>query len=308
MNLSNILLKNPYFQYLLLLYISLSKYKIANEIYNISIIQFSCNDRVEIAISKNLYNKDFKPKKILLLCHSVCGSLYEFSFLAKKLIIDGYGVISYSRKNHGKLEYDKFNVVGCPITLDKIVGYIKNKFESEINLIGFSAGTSLIATYLGNNNMKNNKYISKAILISPGFYFKHSTEKMSKTAKILCFINMYVFFLKHNYKKNNIKLIKSIGFHEFINNMREQYGYKNSDLYFKEHDPKYYLDKIDIPVLFVNSIDDFIFHGNIIIPLIKELPDKKNFIFRIHKTGGHISFFKDLSGNTYIYDHIIEFI
>ncbi len=291
---------------MLLQYHSRNNVSIANDIYDVNTFKV-LDTEIELAMSKNMGSN---PSKILIFCHSVTGSYYEFANVFKRLISDGYGVISYSRKGHNSIKCDTINIVGCPNTLDKIIGYISSEFEaSKLYLVGVSAGTSLIATYLGNSNMLYRNRISKAALFSAGYHFEESMLKLSWFAKLLCFVNMFIFFLGHNLRNSNVELLKfSKGFDHFVFNIWKQLGYKHQSDYFRDHDPKWYIHKISTPCLFVNSLDDFVFHGDIITPIIDTILYKTNFTFKLYKYGGHICFFKDFRGNTLIYDHIIEML
>jgi hypothetical protein len=58
--------------------------------------------------------------------------------------------------------------------------------------------------------------------------------------------------------KENLKFQQSFNkdFQDFVNE------------YFLEHDPKYYLNNINSTVYFINSLDDFCFPSDTIMPII----------------------------------------
>ena len=84
--------------------------------------------------------------------------------------------ISYSRRGHDKeLTQSQFNSVGNLNDLELILDYINSNYPTlPIYGLGMSAGTSLLARYLGNKKEKSR--IELGILLSPGFHFKRSQK------------------------------------------------------------------------------------------------------------------------------------
>jgi predicted alpha/beta-fold hydrolase len=240
----------------------------------------------------------------------VTGDKHEFSRLAKKILNEDLssGVVSYNRKfrnfntiSSGTISLERkyqtnFSITGCRYLLNEVINYVYTTFKKKIILVGFSAGTSLIATYLGCPQTQNKEKIDYAILISAGFHYKESMHKMSRIYKVLCFLNLYIYFRTFHVKyKHNDILDLAFNFAKFnvFNYVISQYKYslfKSEDEYFRHHDPKYYLPNIKHKVYFLNSLDDFCFPGETIIPLINIYTKKDNFYFHILPTGGHICF------------------
>ena len=324
------LFNNPYIQYLYHVYYSKSNSAICDFIYEeIRIPLFDdMSHIVDFNISKNLLNKltACRIKKIYIICHSVTGDKYEFANIAAELLKDPVvGVISYSRKFRSdnktislSKKYQRvFNITGCRYLLDEIIGYVNNTFNSKglkkIVLLGFSAGTSLIACYLGCDLMKNKSSVSYSVLVSAGFHYEESMKKMPAFGQMLCFLNLYSYFYKFHvkYKHKDILNLKSLGLNNvsllsYIFNLYKYAGFSSKKEYFSFHDPVNYLPNITHKVYFLNAIDDFCFPETTIMPFISKYKHtKSNFYFDVKEYGGHICFYKSyIRRDTFISDYI----
>lgn len=248
------------------------------------------------------YSKNTNYDNIIIICHPVCGDYSHGAYLASKFIkFNNSLIISYSRKGvHKHLNNDNFNIVGCPHILDEIVNYTYKNFDKKpIYAIGFSAGTSLLSTYLG----KFNKHIQGAILISPGYCFQDSMNDMPIIAKILGFINIYTYYF-HMF--NNC-LIKTFHLNSFINKLYTQLQYKNIDEYYEYHDPIHVLENINIPILFINSKDDICFPNNSIKKHFPITLTNNNIVIFKFKYGSHLAFFNNFKDDPIYFNISIKF-
>ena len=268
----------------------------SKSIYTTEIINIG-NDDLILATSNN---KNFN--KILIICHSVCGSYKELSYLASILIKHNILVVSYSRKCHEKsLKYSNFNIVGCTDTLDTIVNIIHYRYKNIPKyLLGISAGSSLAALYLGTKN----KHIKSGILISPGYGFKHTMYNMPKFSQLLCYLNVYFYFKSYASERLN----QSCNLIEYCDNLYKQHGYKNKHEYYNNHDPINYIHDINVPCIFINAEDDFVFPGEVINNLIKYSIQNKNIKVIKLKYGSHNSFKYKWNSYPWIYEFILEYI
>lgn len=317
---------NPFIQFILHLYNSLNNKQISKNIYEeLRVPLFDNNNYiVDLNISKNILLKINKITSIYLFCHSVTGDKYEFAYIAKEILKDSnLGVISYNRKFRNKnstlslgtisLNEDinsEFNITGCRYLLDSLITYLYKNYlnkDTKIILVGFSAGTSLIACYLGCKKIKNKDKIKYSILVSAGFHYKKSMKQMPLLSKIICFINVYFYFKHVHINFNHKSLLDTLYYFNiflYILNIHKYSRFKTPNEYFLEHDPKYYLNNINSTIYFINSLDDFCFPEKTIVPLICKYKHKKNFIFYLENKGGHICFYKDLNFNSKIIDYI----
>ncbi len=316
---------NSILQFIIHLYNSLNNKKISNEIYEeLRIPLFDNNNYiVDLNISKNIL-KNNNVDIVYLFCHSVTGDKYEFAYIAKDILKNNKaGVISYNRKfrnskstlSSGTISLNEninceFNITGCRYLLDSLISYlykhILNKY-TKIILVGFSAGTSLIACYLGCNKIINKNKIKYSILVSAGFHYKESMKNMPMFSKIICFLNVYFYFKHIHINLNHSLLLDTIYYVNIFIYIAKLYKYSNFKTvneYFLEHDPIYYLKNIHSKVYFINSLDDFCFPDKTILPIISKYKYKKNFTFYLEKRGGHICFYKDLQFNNKIIDYI----
>lgn len=291
----NILFTFQITQILYSLYFAYLDKKYAKILYNTEIHSIN-NENILVATSKNVhYNK------IIIICHSVCGDYTQFAYLSSKLLKHNNALIlSYSRRGvHPELNNNQHNIVGCPDTLDYIVNYAHSKYNLPIYLLAVSAGTSLAATYLGTKN----KYVKSAILVSPGYQYEYSIKNMTFIARVLCFLNVYLFF----YRVANTKLRKTKSLTEYMYNLYHHLGYNSSEEYFDHHDPINHLSKISVPTVFINACDDFIFPKKNIRVAFEHALKNRNISIIATKYGSHIGFAHLFGKDPWIYDFIIEY-
>ncbi len=318
---------NPYFHYVYHMYMSNSNKQICDSIYEeIRVPLFdNMSHIVDFNISKNLLTDltSCRVKNIYIICHSVTGDKSEFANIASGLLKNSKNaVVSYSRKHREdnktislSNKYQRiFNITGCRFLLDSVVNYINTTFNpknsKKIILLGFSAGTSLIACYLGCRLMKYKDTISYSVLVSAGYHYKESMTKMPALSQFLCVLNLYTYFYKFHVKYNHTDILSiySNGFTllSYIFNLYKYAGFKNKEEYFKFHDPVNYLNNIKSKVFFLNALDDFCFPGSTIIPIISKYKDtKSNFTFNLKELGSHICFYKNYTNKeTIIVDYV----
>lgn len=315
---------HPCIQFLLYKYNTLNNKKIANEIYEeLRVPLFDKRKHiVDFNISKNLLTGAKTISTIYLFCHSVTGDKYEFAHIAKRILENPHNaVISYNRKfrrrnsalSSGTISLNrkyqsKFNITGCRYLLDEIIGYIAMHFKKNIVLLGFSAGTSLIACYLGCQEMKYKHNIKYSILVSAGYHYEESMRKMPKVFNVLAFFNLYFYFKEYHDKYDHTDIKKLLYLKanvlQYVLSLSKYSGFVDSKEYFLHHDPKNYLMNISSDVYFINAYDDFCFPKQTIDPIIQIYKAaKRNFTFYLEESGSHISFYKN-KNETKIYDYI----
>lgn len=184
--------------------------------------------------------------------------------------------------------------------LECVVQHILNKFESlyrEIALIGFSMGGNVILKYLGEQGVKMNPIIKKAVVYSVPCHIESANTEIHKKQNAL--------YLKRFMNKLNEKTaIKAKLFPETIqfdqkNKPKDFYlfdklytapinGFKSNVDYWQRASSFQFLKNISIPTLMINAADDT-FLSEACYP--KELAEKHPFLFlEIPKYGGHVGF------------------
>ncbi len=270
--------------------------KFSKNIYNKEILTINNNQILYV------YSNNINYDKVIIICHAACGNYTQSSYFANFLIKNNNAlIVSYSRKGaHKELNNNNFNLVGCPSILDEIVKLTNLKFNKPIYAIAFSAGTSLLSTYLSNYNT----LIKSAFLISPGFCYENSIRRMSNFPKILSFIHIYKTFyhIMPNNLKNKYSLIS------LMDNLYIQLPYKTKTEYFLEHNPINYLHKINIPIICINAIDDICFPIENIKEFFPKVLLNKNITIITLKYGSHLGFFNYFNFNPIYFNFISQYL
>lgn len=304
---------NNYIQYMVFIIISsVNSYK-GDNIYNTRIINFRDNEQTILA--EGILNDN--PKGILLILHTVFGNYLDSCNDLNKICNElNFKLVSYSRRGHSlNLYKPKFNSVGHQEDLADIISIIKNKYtNTPIYIIGLSAGSSLLARYLGNN--KHDNTIKGAILISPGYNFKKAIKTMPWICNKLLVNKAKNFFLKKNkillkhYNKNAYNaLIKSKSMNDWHNNQYHFVNeYNNIDEYYYDHDPVHVLEKISIPILYLNALDDMIFTKDLVLEYKELVKKSKNKIIIHTNRGSHCAFFTGIFLTSWSFEVSKKFI
>ncbi len=302
---------NKYIQ--CILYITVGWFKdlyIYKKVYDIENIIL--NDKEELIIA---WGKSIKPPKgVIIWLHTLCGNFYESSYLANEINKEINLVsVSYSRRGHSTLlKNPKFNTVGNLEDLIFIISKIKKKYPNlPIYAIGLSAGTSLLAQYLGTYNTT----ISAAILISPGYNFEDSQNHMPLLSSFLITNYIKYFFLYPN--KNILKNKDKNTYNSLLNaktikewhNFQWKYSSKESlDEYYKKHNPVHLIDNISCPILFINALDDIIFPKELIEKYTNIISICKKSIIVHTNYGSHLGFYEGLIPEQWTLQVIKEFL
>lgn len=136
-------------------------------------------------------------KAVLVLAHTLIGDLFDNVELARELLARGWAVVSYSRRGHGiPLARPIFNTVGCQRTFRSVLALARERFpESPMFAVGSSAGSSVVACYLGDTG--ESTMLAGAALISPGYDFE-AALMMPELPSRLCTRRLKNYFLWPN--------------------------------------------------------------------------------------------------------------
>lgn len=289
-----------YSSYLQFLYydkcISLRNRKIANDIYKTEPLIFHDQEESIIAWGKNI---NYSPNIVVLFLHNVCGDYRDNSELAKYLIKTMNCIpVSYSRRGHSMpLKNPYFNTVGDQDDLKLVLTKIQQRYMNlPIYAVGSSAGSSLLAKYLGSS--ANSNLISAAALISPGYGFQQSLMTMPMLQSKLAAKNVKKLFLFPN--KQLLQKHDKQAYNDLYNatSMLEwhQHQWKfdktaNIESYYEKHDPVNVLQNIKCPILYINAMDDFLFPKKLVSKFTFLTDTCPNTIIVHTKRGGHIGFY-----------------
>lgn len=227
-----------------------------------------------------------RPKSVVLYLHTVCGDYTQFAHIGGVLYADNIAYVSYTRAgNDAEMVFTSFNFIGDIKELQLVIQFIQQTYPGvDIHAIGASAGSALLIRYLGKFNPSRD--IKSAVLVSPGYHFVRSFESMSGLSKAYL-INKLKYKVRHMYK-DQVNHIRTLD--DWIEFQSKMLGYRTKEDYIRESDPVYYLTKINVPTLFLSSLDDTIFNQEITREFLNLPKVNSNVSIVVTKQGGHAMF------------------
>lgn len=257
--------------------------KSSNASFRKQIIRLTDGNEIKVAVSSHVTS----PRLVVLYLHTVCGDCTQLAHIGDVLKDDNIAYVTFTRSgNDSTLHFTKFNFIGNIEELQVVINYIEHIFPGvPIHAVGASAGSALLIRYLGKYNQS--KKIKSAVLVSPGYDFVKSFEKLG-TIQQAYLVNKMKFTVRKMNHTNEFATVSSIS--DWIEYQSRLLGYTSSAEYIKECNPVNSLHHINVPSLFISSLDDNIFDGE----LTKEftyLPQiNSNINIVITNRGGHVIF------------------
>lgn len=246
-------------------------------------------------------------KRIMILSHGMEGSSHRayVKRFAKYFYDKGWDILAWNyRSCSGEMNrLPKFYDYGNTYDFSTVVDHALSKPYRQIVLVGFSMGGGLTIKYLGTH--KINDRISHGIAFSVSCDLKDSATEVEKPKHIIynkSFINKLKTKLRRKaeqfdeFKKIPIGSIKS--FNEFNRNYSLPFhNFKTLDEFYQASSSGPHIQKIRVPTLMVNALNDPIL-GTKCYPF-KAAEDNPNFFLETPKQGGHLGFM--LKGNPFSY-------
>jgi predicted alpha/beta-fold hydrolase len=243
-----------------------------------------------------------QSNKLAVISHGLEGSSFRpyVVGMARALNRLGWDALAWNfRSCSGVINRQlRFYHSGASEDLDCIIRHaVKTKEYSEIALIGFSMGGNLSLVYLGRKGNDLSKKISKAVVFSVPGDLKSSSLKLAKTTNKI-YMRRFLKSL-HLKVKAKMKLFPGeIDDHNYdqIKNFRDFddrytapiHGFKNAEDYWTKCSSNQFIEKIQIPTLIVNAVNDP-FLDPAYFPYA-ESEDNKFIKFEITNAGGHVGF------------------
>lgn len=240
--------------------------------------------------------------KIAILTHGLTGSSRGayMSGMTQILMKNGFDVLSWSQRSCG----DKMNLqlkttnMGATYDLRFLVDYVANLEYQEIYLFGVSLGGNITLKYLGEEGKNFNKKLKKAATFSVPSRVMNSSLAIRKWRNFIYhrrFVKQLIEVAKkkaEQFPEINIKAIKKVKtIYDFDHYFTAPlHGYKSVEEYYDKTSAIYFIPKIKIPTLLVNSKNDT-YLGN--IDELVDLSEKSSFFYyKLTQDGGHVGFGK----------------
>jgi predicted alpha/beta-fold hydrolase len=241
---------------------------------------------------------DLNKNKTAILCHGLEGNSQKpyMQGMVNILIENDFNCIAWNFRgcsgvaNNHAYSYHS----GATTDLDLVIKEAIKKFPtSELFLIGFSLGGNLILKFLGEKT--GNSPIKKAVAISTPLDLKGSCKKISKTSNWI-YTKRFLFSLKRKIKvkaKTFPKEISLVNLNHIKNleDFDDQYtaplhGFSNANDYYTKCSSIHFLNKITVPTLIINALNDPFLSDNCYPKNIND-----NYItYDYPLNGGHLGF------------------
>jgi predicted alpha/beta-fold hydrolase len=240
--------------------------------------------------------------KIVILSHGLEGNSRRryMRGMAKFMHLNGYHVLAWnyrscgSRMNRALRFYHSGDTEDIATIIDHINGFEKYK---SIYLIGFSMGGNISLKYLGERGEHVNPKIKAAVTFSVPIDLVGSSKVLSKwwnnfyMQRFIRSLRKKIELKSKIYPELNLEGYERIrSFKGFDNKYTAPiHGFEDAFDYWQKSSSLQYLDKITVPVLIVNALNDT-FLSETCFPY--DIAKNSEFIFlETPKTGGHVGFF-----------------
>jgi len=242
----------------------------------------------------------------VIFLHTITGSSHETGHYLRYATRRGWRSCVFNRRGHGgvKLSSPNFNVMGEARDTAAQVDFVKKKYPelSFLAMVGISAGSGLLITYLGKEG--NRTPVQAACSLCPAY---DVTKAFSMLAIHYSAVDRYILgSMKRLFIKSNEEILGTLSLsslldcsnastiHEFFCAHYPFSGCETLEQYFRENNPMEWVDRVVRPVLIVNSEDDMVcLPENIREDIIRSLGGA--LLLRTRR-GSHIAFNEGIFG------------
>ncbi|XDD53598.1 YheT family hydrolase [Leptospira sp. WS4.C2] len=248
--------------------------------------------------------KDNNP--IVVVFHTISGDEQDVKSTVKYLR-ERYDwiVVVCIRRGHGNLPLTKpkINTMGSTSDLKEQLSYIQKKYpKKQMFGVGISAGSGLLARYLGEAGIKSK--FNAAVAVSPAYDIEKAFHRVHPIYSKIMGQRLINYFLKNHYESlsklkgvDELFKIKTIG--EFQDNLHTISGFKDKENYYYHSNPVLVAKNIKTPLLVLNSADDPICVNQNVLENLHWLETLPNTIHVHTKRGSHIAYFQGLKATSW---------
>lgn len=242
---------------------------------------------------------------LVILLHTITGSSQDTSHYTRAATRRGWRSCVFNRRGHGRMSLTtpRFNIMGDADDTRVMVEHVSSKFPatSFLGMVGISAGSGLLGTYLGQQGDKTP--VQASCCLCPAY------DLNTVWVNVKNYPSMDKFLLesvKKRFLSHNEELLKEAfpdsfeacqnarNIEEFMEAHYPFAGYDSLAEYLEDCNPKQWVPKIVRPILLVSADDDMICtKENIKEEMVTALPGA--LLIRTQR-GSHIAFNEGLFG------------
>ncbi len=251
-----------------------------------------------------------KNPRLIVLCHGLEGSSKSSYILhfAGHFIERKWDILSINYRgcsgemNRNLRMYNSGTTDDLHFVLEKFAG-----FYDEIALIGFSLGGNLVLKYLGEKIHPYPANILSAVALSSPVHLSDASQQLLKwdnfayQLKFLWSLNRKLIQKNRQHPRQIAlrKIFYTWNLYQFDDRfIAPIYGYRDAEDYYKQNQSIQWLDRLEVPSLLVNALDDP-FLGPKCYP-IQSAKGLDNFFICTPRFGGHVGFAFDKNDRSWM--------
>ncbi|RLN88969.1 hypothetical protein BBJ28_00014167 [Nothophytophthora sp. Chile5] len=214
--------------------------------------------------SSNSTQKLRDDAPIAVIMHGLVGCSDSMRSLCAEALEHGYRPVVFNKRGHGgmKLATPKLQEFGCVQDLIQAIAHVEKAYPlSQLYGIGFSAGSGLLCSYLGETGDQSR--LLAGVLISPGYnafdLFCHGM--INPVYDFLMTLTLKKFLLRHQKELKEVvdipKALRATSIREFDEHVyMKMHGYTDLESYWKVNNPMRAIENLKMPLLCINALDD----------------------------------------------------
>nr|WP_109020757.1 alpha/beta fold hydrolase [Leptospira kobayashii] len=252
----------------------------------------------------NIKSKDRTP--IVVIFHTIAGDEQDVKNTVRYITSElNWIAVVCIRRGHGSLPLTKpqINTMGSTSDLKKQLDHIHKKFpNAPLFGVGISAGSGLLARYLGESGLKSK--FKAAVAISPAYDIEKAFHRIHPMYSKIMGQRLIDYFLKKHYESLSqlkgfpeVMNTKTMG--EFQDRLHHVAGYKSKEEYYLNSNPINVAKNIKTPLLILNSEDDPICVYMNVMENLHWLTTLQHSILVKTKRGSHVAYFEGLFANSW---------
>jgi abhydrolase domain-containing protein 15 len=249
---------------------------------------------------------------ILLALPGLTGDKRSMSKLCKHANDNGFRACVFNKRGLGNspLITPKMMGFGDPLDLRQAVKFIRSKYaKSEICAVGYSAGSGLLSSYLGEYGDKSD--ITATTYVSAGYTGHDLVRRVPRQYAFLMLRELKNVVSRHAKTLCNLidipTVMNATTFNEFdLEVYCKMYGYENLEEYWKYNEPMRGIENVNQPGLCINAADDPICLSECIT--FDLFSRKDNFLLAYTPYGGHCGFLEGWQMDSWAVKLTIEYL
>ncbi len=263
------------------------------------------------------YAVEKQAEKLVIISHGLLGNSqrHYVKGTVAAFSMAGYDCLAWNHRGMGgspnKLE--TMTTHGSTVELATVVNEAVNKGYEHIILVGWSKGGNITLKYLGEMAQKVPEAVKYAVAISAPIDLQGSVRVMGANSFYAKRFHKKLYkFLQARAHLIPKEKLSEFGTYKLLDDFTENYiaplcGYKNARAYYSASAALPYLDKIQVPSLIINALDDPIL--SLTCSPIHIAANSEYIFLETPANGGHCAFPSGLiGGQSWAEQRMLQFV